>query len=247
MERLYGRHAVQECLRANRRKITKLLIAEGVRQSPTMHDILALAAQQHVRVETASRQMLDTVSDHTHGVALETSEYPYSTVEDVLQRAQERAESPFLLILDTLQDPQNFGNLIRTADAVGVHGILIGERRSVGVTPAVSNASSGAVEHLLVARVVNLARAVEELKEQEVWVAALQGDPRAQDLYRSNLRGSLALIVGNEGEGVSRLLRDKSDFLLSLPMHGHVESLNASVAGAVALYEILRQRSNPTA
>jgi 23S rRNA (guanosine2251-2'-O)-methyltransferase len=147
------------------------------------------------------------------------------------------------LILDTLQDPQNFGNLIRAADAVGIHGVVIAERRSVGVTPAVSNASSGAVEQLLVARVVNLARTVDELKEHDIWIAALQGDTRAKDIYTADLRGALALIVGNEGEGVSRLLRDKADFLLALPMHGHVESLNASVAGAVALYEALRQRS----
>ncbi len=243
MERLYGRHAVQECLRARRRNITRLLVADGLRQSPTMRDILALTSEQHVRVETVNRQVLDAISDHTHGVALEVSEYPYATLDDILQRAGSRSEKPFLLILDTLQDPQNFGNLIRTADAVGVHGVVIAERRSVGVTPAVSNASSGAVEQLLVARVVNLARTVDELKERDIWIAALQGDPRAQDIYKADLRGSLALIVGNEGEGVSRLLRDKADFLLALPMHGHVESLNASVAGAVALYEALRQRS----
>jgi 23S rRNA (guanosine2251-2'-O)-methyltransferase len=243
MERLYGRHAVQECLRARRRKITRLLVADGLRQSPTMRDILALTSEQHVRVETVNRQVLDAISDHTHGVALEVSDYPYATLADILQRAESRSEKPFLLILDTLQDPQNFGNLIRAADAVGVHGIVIAERRSVGVTPAVSNASSGAVEQLLVVRVVNLARTVDELKERDIWIAALQGDPRAQDIYKADLRGALALIVGNEGEGVSRLLRDKADFLLALPMHGHVESLNASVAGAVALYEALRQRS----
>ena len=233
---------MQECLRAKRRKITRLLVVDGARQSPTLRDILTLAAEQRVRVETVNRQMLDAISDHTHGVALEVSDYPYVALDDILQRAQTRDEKPFLLILDTLQDPQNFGNLIRTADAVGVHGIVIAERRSVGVTPAVSNASSGAVEQLLVARVVNLARTVDELKEHDIWVAALQGDPRAQDIYQADLRGSLALIVGNEGEGVSRLLRDKADFLLALPMRGHVESLNASVAGAVALYEALRQR-----
>jgi 23S rRNA (guanosine2251-2'-O)-methyltransferase len=190
---------------------------------------------------------LDAISDHTHGVVLEVSDYPYADVEGMLQHAQARSESPFLLILDTLQDPQNFGNLIRTADAAGVHGVIIAERRSVAVTPAVSSASSGAVEHLLVSRVVNLARAVDDLKQHDIWVAALQGDMRAQDIYRSNLRGALALIVGNEGEGVSRLLRDKADFLIALPMHGHVESLNASVAGAVALYEALRQRSKAEA
>jgi 23S rRNA (guanosine2251-2'-O)-methyltransferase len=241
-ERLYGRHAVLECLRARRRKLYKLLVAEGARQSPTLRDILALADQQHLHVETVQRQLLDAISDHTHGVALEVSEYAYATLDDVMQLAVERGEPPLILILDTLQDPQNFGNLIRTADAVGVHGIVIAERRSVAVTPAVANASSGAVEHLLVARVVNLARATEALKEQDVWIAALQDDPRARDIYSADLRGPLALIVGNEGEGVSRLLRDRADFLLRLPMRGHVESLNASVAGAVGLYEVFRQR-----
>lgn len=245
MERLYGRHAVLECLRARRRSIRKLLVADGARQSPTLKDILTLAEDQHIAIESAPRLVLDKISDHTHGVALEVSEYSYSAMDDVLAlaQAQARNEPPFVLILDTLQDPQNFGNLIRTADAVGVHGVIISERRSVAVTPAVVNASSGAVEHLLVVRVVNLARAVDELKDNDVWVYALQDDARAQDLYKTDLHGALALIVGNEGDGVSRLLRDKADFLLKLPMHGHVESLNASVAGAVALYEALRQRT----
>jgi 23S rRNA (guanosine2251-2'-O)-methyltransferase len=151
-------------------------------------------------------------------------------------------EPPLIVILDSLQDPQNFGNLIRTAEAVGVSGIVIPERRSASVTPAVVNASAGATEHLRIARVVNLARAVDDLKKQDVWVAALQDDARAQDIYAANLKGALALIVGSEGEGVSRLLRDKADFVVKLPMRGKIESLNASVAGAVALYEVVRQR-----
>ena len=234
---------MQECLRAQRRAITKLLVAEGARQSPVLREVLALADKQQVRIENVQRQTLDAISDHNHGVALETADYPYAAIEDILDLAQQRHEPPFILILDTLQDPQNFGNLIRTADAVGVHGVVISERRSVAVTPAVVNASSGAVEHLLVARVVNLARVVDDLKGGDIWISALQDDPRARDLYQADLRGPLALIVGNEGDGVSRLLRDKADFLLKMPMHGHVESLNASVAGAVALYEALRQRT----
>ncbi|MCL4504754.1 MAG: 23S rRNA (guanosine(2251)-2'-O)-methyltransferase RlmB [Chloroflexi bacterium] len=243
MERLYGRHAVHECLRAGRRAAHRLLIAEGARQSPTLRDIVTLAEGRRVRIETVQRQILDAISDHTHGVALEAADYPYASIEAILQLARERSEPPFILVLDTLQDPQNFGNLIRTADAVGAHGIIIAERRSVAVTPAVASASSGAVEHLLIARVVNLARALDELKQKDVWISALQDEPRAQDIYQADLHGALALVVGNEGDGVSRLLRDKSDFLLKLPMRGHIESLNASVAGAVALYEALRQRS----
>ena len=242
MERIYGRHAVLECLRAQRRKAYKLLVADGVRQSPTMNDIMTLAQQQRLRVETVQRFTLDTISEHNGGVALEVEDYLYVTLDGILQTAAQRGEPPFILILDTLQDPQNFGNLIRTADAVGVHGIVIPERRSAAITPAVVSASSGAVEHLPVARVVNLARAVDTLKAADIWISALQSDLRAKDIYQADLRGALTLIVGNEGDGVSRLLRDKADFLVQLPMRGHVESLNASVAGSVALYEAWRQR-----
>ena len=244
MDTLYGRHAVLECLRANRRKAHRLLLAEGVKDAPIVRDLTALARERRVPVVNTPRQNLDRISDHHQGVALEATDYPYATVDDILALAAGKGEPPLVLILDTLQDPQNFGNLIRTAEAVGVHGVIIPERRSVEVTPAVVNASSGATEHLRIAQVVNLAREVEGLKERDVWIAALQDDPRAQDLYTSNLRGALALIVGSEGEGVSRLLRDRADFLLKLPMRGQIESLNASVAGAVALYEILRQRAS---
>lgn len=242
MERIYGRHAVLECLRAQRRKMFKLLVADGVRPTPTMDEITALAKQQLVRIETVRRAVLDAISENNHGVALEADEYPYVALDAIVQQSVQRGEPSFILILDTLQDPQNFGNLIRAADAIGVHGVIIPERRSAAITPAVVNASSGAVEHLNVARVVNLARTVDELKAKDIWVTALQSDARAKDIYQSDLRGALALIVGNEGDGVSRLLRDKADFLVQLPMRGHVESLNASVAGAVALYEAWRQR-----
>jgi len=246
MQRLVGRHAARECLRAKRRKIHKLILADGAKDAPVLNEILAQAQAQHVPIQTAPREMLDRMSErsaHHHGVALEVGDYPYVELDDILARAQSRNEPPFILMLDTLQDPQNLGTLIRAADAVGVHGIIIGERRSAEVTPAVVHASSGATEHLLIAQVVNQARALDELREHDVWIAALQDDPRAQDLYGSNLKGALALIVGNEGDGVRRLLRDKSDFLLRLPMRGKIESLNAAVAGSVALYEALRQRS----
>ncbi len=241
-EFLYGRHAVLECLRANRRKAQRVLIAEGVKDAPILRELTALAGERHVPVTRVARPLLDRISDHHQGVALETSAYPYTTIDDMLALAGQRSEPPLLLILDTLQDPQNFGNLIRTAEGVGAHGVIIPERRSAAVTPAVVNASAGATEHLRIAQVVNLAREVETLKAREVWIAALQDDPRAQMFYASDLRGPLALIVGSEGEGVSRLLRERADFVLKLPMRGQIASLNASVAGAVALYEILRQR-----
>ena len=248
MERLYGRHAVVECLRARRRRILRLLIAEGVQDAPILREVQKLAGEQRVQIGSAKREFFDQVSPHAQGVLLEVEEYPYAEWEDLLITVPRgvgdgsAAESPLILILDSLQDPQNFGNLIRTAEAVGVSGIVIAERRSASVTPAVVNASAGATEHLRIARVVNLARTVDLLKKQDVWVVALQDDARAQDIYSANLKGAMALIVGSEGEGVSRLLRDKADFVIKLPMRGKIESLNASVAGAVALYEIVRQR-----
>ncbi len=241
MERLYSRHAVRECLRAKRRVIRRLLLGEGVDDAPILREIRALAEQQRVPIGTAKRDFLATVSRDTQGVALEVDDYPYCDMDDILDFADERNDKPFVLILDGIQDPHNLGSLLRTADAAGAHGVMIGDRRSVGVTPAVVNASSGAAEHMRVAQVVNLARAVDQVKERDVWVAALDGDGK-QTIYEADLRGGLALIVGGEGEGVHRLLRDKADFVLRLPMRGAVESLNAAVAGAIAMFEAVRQR-----
>ena len=242
---LYGRHAVLESLRAGRRGFRRLWLAEGGRDAPILREIIEAAKAANVPNQTAPREAFDAVSLHAQGVALESGDYPYAAIEDMLALAAGRGEKPLLLILDTLQDPQNLGSLIRTADAVGAHGVLIPDRRSAAVSPAVVNASAGAVEHLLVAQVVNLAREIDALKKADVWIAALQDDPRATDLYATDLRGGLALIVGNEAEGVGRLLRDKADYLVRLPMRGKIASLNAAAAGTVALYEVLRQRSGP--
>ena len=239
---LYGRHAVLESLRAGRRGFRRLWLAEGGRDAPILREIIEAAKAANVPNQTAPREAFDAVSLHAQGVALESGDYPYAAIEDMLALAAGRGEKPLLLILDTLQDPQNLGSLIRTADAVGAHGVLIPDRRSAAVSPAVVNASAGAVEHLLVAQVVNLAREIDALKKADVWIAALQDDPRATDLYATDLRGGLALIVGNEAEGVGRLLRDKADYLVRLPMRGKIASLNAAAAGTVALYEVLRQR-----
>ena len=239
---LYGRHAVLESLRAGRRGFRRLWLAEGGRDAPILREIIEAAKAANVPNQTAPREAFDAVSLHAQGVALESGDYPYAAIEDMLALAAGRGEKPLLLILDTLQDPQNLGSLIRTADAVGAHGVLIPDRRSAAVSPAVVNASAGAVEHLLVAQVVNLAREIDALKKSDVWIAALQDDPRATDLYATDLRGGLALIVGNEAEGVGRLLRDKADYLVKLPMRGKIASLNAAAAGTVALYEVLRQR-----
>ncbi|HRA54530.1 MAG TPA: 23S rRNA (guanosine(2251)-2'-O)-methyltransferase RlmB [Thermoflexales bacterium] len=242
---LYGRHAVLESLRAGRRGFRRLWLADGGRDAPILREIIEAAKAANVPNQTAPREAFDAISLHAQGVALETGDYPYAGLDDMLALAARRDEKPLILILDTLQDPQNLGSLIRTADAVGAHGVVIPDRRSAAVTPAVANASAGAVEHLLVAQVVNLAREIDALKQQDVWVAALQDDPRATDLYGTDLRGGLALIVGNEADGVGRLLRDKADYLVKLPMRGRIASLNAAAAGTVALYEVLRQRSRP--
>jgi 23S rRNA (guanosine2251-2'-O)-methyltransferase len=242
---LYGRHAVLESLRAGRRGFRRLWLADGGRDAPILREIIEAAKAANVSNQTAPREAFDAVSLHAQGAALETGDYPYAAIDDMLALAARRGEKPLILILDTLQDPQNLGSLIRTADAVGAHGVVIPDRRSAAVTPAVVNASAGAVEHLLVAQVVNLAREIDALKMQDVWIAALQDDPRATDLYATDLRGGLALIVGNEAEGVGRLLRDKADYLVKLPMRGKIASLNAAAAGTVALYEVLRQRSGP--
>lgn len=242
MDRIYSRHGVRECLRAKRRSFQKLWLAEGVDDAPVLREIQQLAQSARVPIASAKRDTLNAVTQHHQGVLLDAGAYPYADLDMILARADERGEPPFVLVLDAIQDTQNFGALIRTAEAVGVHGVVIPERRSAGVTPAVVNASSGASEHMLIAPVVNLTRAIEALKQRDIWVSALDGGPGAQPLFKADLKGRLAIVVGSEGEGVHRLVRETCDFVLSLPMLGRIESLNAAMAGSVALYEALRQR-----
>jgi 23S rRNA (guanosine2251-2'-O)-methyltransferase len=239
---LYGRRPVYEALRAGRRRFHKLVLAEGVRETDVIAQILSLARSAGVTVSHSPRQELERVTAHHQGVIAEASPYPYSDLDDVLSLAAKRDAPPLLLLLDLLQDPQNVGSLLRAAEAVGVHGIVIPQRRQVAITPAVVSASSGAVEHLLVAQVTNLAHTIEALKRHDIWIAGLQADPSAQLYDQADLRGPLALVVGSEGSGLRRLVREKCDWLLRLPMHGQVESLNAAVAGSIALYEVERQR-----
>ncbi len=244
-EILYGRHTVHESLRAGRRKPHKLMLAESVRQTDVIGQIVSLAEQAGVKVERAERRNLDQILQvgvHHQGVALETSPYPYIPLDDILVTAQSRAEPPLLLLLDQLQDPQNVGSLLRTAEAIGVHGVVIQRRRAVGITPAVVHASAGAAEHLKVAQVTNLVNIIGKLKERDVWVVGLETAHDAQRYNQADLNGPLAIVVGSEGEGLRRLVRERCDFLLQLPMRGQVTSLNASVAGSVVLYEAFRQR-----
>lgn len=206
-----------------------------------MQEIVRLAGERETPVDEAARENLDelTGSANHQGACLLAREYPYEPLPDILSPP---ADGIFLA-LDSLQDPQNLGTLLRTAEAVGVRGVLIPEHRAVAVTPAVVNAAAGATEHLRIARVTNLARSLDDLKEAGVWVVGLEDAPGAVQLWETRLDGPVALVVGSEGEGVRRLVLQKCDALVRLPLLGKVESLNASVAGSVALYEILRRRS----
>lgn len=240
-ETIYGRNPVLEALRAGQ-PVEKLLLAEGVRPRGTLAEIVALAEAKEVPLQWVERRELDKVHPHHQGVVAQVGECRYATVEDIMALARERGEKPLLLILDCLQDVHNFGSLLRTAEAVGAHGVIIPQRRAVRVTAAVRKASAGAVEHLLVTRVPNLARTLEGLKEEGLWIIGL--DMAGLQAYdKVDLDISLALVVGSEGKGLRRLVQERCDLLIRLPMRGQVSSLNAAVAGSIVLYEAWRQRA----
>ena len=234
-ETLYSRNAVFETLRARRRQPFSLEIAEGVKEKGRLSEILQLAKERKIPVKRVPRGRLDRLKANHQGVALEASGYPYADLTDIFDLAEERKEPLFVLLLDTLNDPQNFGTLLRTAEVVGVHGVIIPLARTVGVTPAVVNASSGASEHLLVAQ-ANLHQAIDALKQAGAWVIGLEGSQQAQSLDQVRLDGAIGLVVGSEGEGMRPLTAKSCDILMKLPMKGKIESLNAAVAGSVALY-----------
>ncbi|MEJ2149900.1 MAG: 23S rRNA (guanosine(2251)-2'-O)-methyltransferase RlmB [Chloroflexota bacterium] len=238
IEYLYGRRPAAESLRAGRRVIRRLVIADSARENLTLEQLGQLAAERGVRVDSAPRGWLDskTRGANHQGVVLEAAPYPYVALDALLDPASLSGEPPLLLLLDLIQDVQNVGTLLRTAEAVGVHGVVLQERRAAAVTPAVVSASSGAVEHLKVAQVTNLVQAMKTLKEADVWLAGLDQGPDTTRFDQANLRGALGLVVGSEGAGLRRLVRETCDFLIELPMRGQVESLNAAVAGSVALY-----------
>lgn len=235
-ELIYGRNAVYETLRAGRRQLFELQIADGVKETARLKQITELAALHKLPSNLVPRLKLDKLEVNHQGVALEAGDYPYSDVTDILDYAVQRGEPPFVLLLDALQDPQNFGTLLRTAEAIGVHGVIIPLARAVEVTPAVVNASAGASEHLRLAR-ANLAQAMDALKRSDVWLVGLDqhGEVFSEGSNRP-LAGAVGLVIGSEGEGLRELTRKKCDLLLQLPMRGQVESLNSAVAGSVALY-----------
>jgi 23S rRNA (guanosine2251-2'-O)-methyltransferase len=247
-ELLYGRNAVREALRARRRQLHQLTVSSGVQETGVVAEIVKLAEQAGVPVRRVERQALDKqLRDANHqGVMLETGPYPYVELDDCIALAAERQQPPLLLLLDHLQDPQNIGTLLRTAEVAGVHGVALPGRRAAEITPAVVNASSGATEHLPVVLVGNLAQTIAELQRQGVWVVGLEDDEGAQDFDSADLNMPLALVVGAEGAGLARLVRERCDFLVRLPMSGQIASLNAAVAGSIALYGAWRQRARRT-
>ncbi|MCL4248535.1 MAG: 23S rRNA (guanosine(2251)-2'-O)-methyltransferase RlmB [Anaerolineae bacterium] len=244
VEFIYSHWAIMECLRAGRRNLEQLLLTDSVEEKGLVAEILSTAADRGVPVKRVPRRIIDDIAQGANhqNMALRASPYPYVDLDTVLETSRKRNEKPFILLLDLLKDPQNVGSLMRVADAVGIHGVIIQERRGVAVTPAVVNASSGAIEHLNVVQVVNLSQTMKLLKENDVWMIGLDIGPNVPTIDKTDLNMSLGLVLGSEGEGMRRLVRDTCDLVLCLPMRGNVGSLNVATAGAVALYTAWRAR-----
>jgi 23S rRNA (guanosine2251-2'-O)-methyltransferase len=236
-----GRNAVIESLKSDR-TIEQILVAKGD-LSGSINMILAMAKEKKTVVKEVDRKKLDQMSltGSHQGVIAQVTPFKYSEVEDILNYAAERNEKPFLIILDEIEDPHNFGSIVRTADACGVHGIIIPKRRNVGVTPVVFKTSAGACEHMKIAKVTNINVAIDKLKESGIWIygADMHG---SEYCYDTDMRGAIAMVIGSEGRGIAKLTRDKCDVLVKIPMVGKISSLNASVAGGILMYEILRQK-----
>ena len=235
---LAGRNPIREALKAGR-DIEKLLVLKG-ELSGSAREIVQLAREAHIVVQEVEKVRLDELAHNHQGLVAFASAYQYSTVEAMLEEAAAKNEDPFLILLDGVTDPHNLGAIIRSAECVGAHGVIVPERRSVGLTPAAVKASAGAVEHMKVARVVNLSRTIEDLKARNIWTYALDMD--GVDYEKVNFKGGVALVVGSEGEGVSRLVVEHCDQKVSLPMAGHIDSLNASVAAGIMMYRVLSSR-----
>lgn len=237
---IIGRNPVIEVLKSSR-DINKIWVAENSLKGQAQQ-ITKLAKEKGVTINFVPKKKIDQMVEGNHqGVVAQVAAYEYVHVDDILLNAEKRGELPFLLLLDEIEDPHNLGSIMRTADAVGAHGIVIPKRRAVGLTATVAKASTGAIEYIPVARVTNMARTIEELKERGVWIVGT--DAKGADDYR-NLDGNmpLALIIGSEGKGIGRLIKEKCDFLIKMPMVGHVTSLNASVAASLLMYEVYRKR-----
>ena len=239
-EQIEGRNAVLEAFRSGK-CVDKLFILDGCQDGP-VRTIAREARKTDTIINYVSKERLDQLSEtHAHqGVIAQVAAYDYSTVDEILARAEEKAEAPFLIILDNVEDPHNLGAIIRTANLAGAHGVIIPKRRAVGLTSTVAKTSAGAINYTPVAKVTNIVRTIEELKEKGIWFVC--ADMGGETMYDLDLTGPMGLVIGNEGEGVSRLVREACDFTASIPMKGDIDSLNASVAAGVLAYEIVRQR-----
>jgi len=242
-EWLTGRNPVYESLRVKRRHFFNLLIQQDVKIEGRLKDCIELARQNKIPVRMANKQQLAQIDRHHQGVALEASAYPYAALEDLIAHSKMQAEAPFFLLLDLIQDPQNLGSLLRTAELMHVHGVIMPSSQAAQVTPAVVNASSGAAEHLLIAQ-YNLVQAIERLKELDLWVYGLDADERSKTPNMLSMKGGVAIVVGNEGEGLRSLVRKNCDEIMRLPQYGQIDSLNAAVAGSIALYLARQARTS---
>ena len=239
-EQIEGRNAVLEAFRSGK-CVDKLFILDGCQDGP-VRTIAREARKTDTIINYVSKERLDQLSEtHAHqGVIAQVAAYDYSTVDEILARAEEKGEAPFLIILDNVEDPHNLGAIIRTANLAGAHGVIIPKRRAVGLTSTVAKTSAGAINYTPVAKGTNIVRTIEELKEKGIWFVC--ADMGGETMYDLDLTGPMGLVIGNEGEGVSRLVREACDFTASIPMKGDIDSLNASVAAGVLAYEIVRQR-----
>lgn len=235
-----GRNAVLEAFRSGK-AVDKLFVLERCEDGP-VRTILREAKKHDTMVKFVKKERLDQMSEtgKHQGVIAMTAAYTYAEVDDILEAARKKGEPPFILLLDNIEDPHNLGAIIRTANLAGAHGVIIPKNRAVGLTATVARTSAGALNYTPVAKVTNLARTIEELKKQGMWFVC--ADMGGTQMYDLDLKGSIGLVIGNEGEGVSKLVREKCDFIASIPMHGDIDSLNASVAAGVLAYEIVRQR-----
>ncbi len=238
-----GRNAVIEALKSDR-TIEQIFVAKGDVEG-SINLVLALARDKHIVVKEVDRKKLDSmsISNAHQGVIAIVTPYKYFEVEDILKLAEEKNEKPFIIILDEIEDPHNFGAIIRSAEVCGAHGIIIPKRRNVGITPIVYKSSAGAIEHMKIAKVTNINTAIDTLKDRGIWIygADMDGESYCFDV---DFSGALALIIGSEGKGISKLTKNKCDVLTKIPMVGSINSLNASVAGGIMMYEILKQRFN---
>ena len=238
--KIEGRNAVLEALRAGK-PIDKLYVLDGCPDGP-VRTIIREAKKGDTIINFVKKERLDQLSEtgHHQGVIAMAASYEYATVEDILEKAREKGEAPFIFVLDNIEDPHNLGVMIRTANLAGAHGVIIPKRRAVGLTPTVARTSAGAINYTPVAKVTNLKQTMEQLKKEGMWFvcADMDGTP----YYQMDLKGPMGLVIGNEGEGVSRLIKETCDFVASIPMKGDIDSLNASVAAGVLAFEIARQR-----